>query len=225
MLHTCVCVRVCVCVRACVCVVLCIVGGAFSTSFRCSVLLMFPSMLSSRGRTYLMLFILSAAAEALGCSLDQQLQLSRLLWRQTLQPYLLIAHHIQVLCKSATGSEVRGQRSCLPAQDDSADLQAEARGVSRKFQSIRDEVVRQYGYGAFQPRAAAAATATATGGSAQELFTNRTMMQCDSEWRQDVESMVLKLTKTNQINQLNILMINKKNKISDRSERSVSPQM
>ena len=36
----------------------CILGGAFSSFFRCSALLMFPSILGSRGRAYLMLFLL-----------------------------------------------------------------------------------------------------------------------------------------------------------------------
>ena len=43
----------CVCFSA-----VCILGGAFSSYFRCSVLLIFPSMLGSRGRAYLMLFVL-----------------------------------------------------------------------------------------------------------------------------------------------------------------------
>ena len=62
------------------------------------------------------------------------------------------------------------------AQDDDAEFQAEARGVSRTFQDIRDEVVRQYGYDTFRPQHAVTA-----GDSTQEQFTSRTMMQCDGE--------------------------------------------
>ena len=68
--NVCVCVCVCVClcmcvrpcVRACVCVraALCVVGGVVSSSFRASVLMMFPSMLGSRGRRYLVVYTLSA---------------------------------------------------------------------------------------------------------------------------------------------------------------------
>lgn len=43
-----------VCVSA-----VCLAGGLLSSSFRCSVLLMFPSMLGSRGRSYLILLTLS----------------------------------------------------------------------------------------------------------------------------------------------------------------------
>lgn len=44
--------------RVCVSAV-CVAGGLLSSSFRCSVLLMFPSMLGSRGRSYLILLTLS----------------------------------------------------------------------------------------------------------------------------------------------------------------------
>ncbi|XP_071759838.2 DC-STAMP domain-containing protein 1 [Centroberyx gerrardi] len=163
----------------CVFVAVCMLGGAFSSSFRCSVLLMFPSMLGSRGRNYMMLLILSelyrgpvwnvqrnvqAAALSLGCSLDLQLQHSRLMWRETVQPFILIAQEIQ---------------------NDTAEFQEEARSVSRKFQSIRDEVVSQYGYDRFQPQPAAAAAA-ASGNTTQERFTARTMMQCDTVAQQAV---------------------------------------
>lgn len=38
---------------------LCVAGAALSSYFRCSVLLVFPSMLGSRGRTYLTILVLS----------------------------------------------------------------------------------------------------------------------------------------------------------------------
>ncbi|XP_044186023.1 E3 ubiquitin-protein ligase DCST1 [Thunnus albacares] len=153
----------------CVCVGVCVVGGASSSSFRCSVLLMFPSMLGSRGRAYLMLLILSvlhsgplqniqrnvqAAAESLSCNLDLQVHHSRLLWRDAVRPFILITQQLT---------------------DDQPDFLSEARSVSRKFQTIRDQVVLQYGYDRFSPKHAAAA-----GNDTQQQFTAKTMMQCDS---------------------------------------------
>ncbi|XP_076593573.1 DC-STAMP domain-containing protein 1 [Chaetodon auriga] len=150
-------------------VAVCVVGGALSSSSRCSVLLMLPSMLGSRGRAYLMLFILSVlcrgpvsniqrnvetAALSLSCNLDLQVHHSRLLWRDAVRPVLLIAQEVM---------------------DDGAQLQSETLSVSRTFQDIRDEVVLQYGYDRFKPEHAAAA-----GSSTQEQFTSKTMMQCDS---------------------------------------------
>ncbi|XP_058504243.1 E3 ubiquitin-protein ligase DCST1 isoform X1 [Solea solea] len=138
----------------------CVVCGALSSSFRCSVLLMFPSMLGSRGRAYLFVFILSvlytgpvsnmernvrAAALSLSCNLDLQVHHSRLLWRDAVSPY---THILQEL------------------QDDKAEFESDAVNVSRRFQIIRDEVVAQYGY-------------NQTGNSSQERFTTQTMMQCD----------------------------------------------
>ncbi|XP_018534336.1 E3 ubiquitin-protein ligase DCST1 [Lates calcarifer] len=146
----------------------CVVGGALSSSLRCSVLLMFPSMLGSRGRAYLMLLILSvlyrgpvsnlqrnveSAALTLSCNLDLQVHHSRLLWRDAITPFILITQELV---------------------DDKAEFESEALSVSRKFQSIRDEVVLQYGYDRFKPKH------TETGTSTQEQFTTKTMMQCDS---------------------------------------------
>ncbi|XP_041798172.1 E3 ubiquitin-protein ligase DCST1 [Chelmon rostratus] len=151
-------------------VAVCAVGGALSSSSRCSVLLMFPSMLGSRGRAYLMLFILSVlcrgpvsniqrnmetAALSLSCNLDLQVHHSKLLWRDAVRPARLIMQEVL---------------------DDGARFQSEARSVSRKFQNIRDEVALQYGYDRFKPNHAAAAAGTST----QEQFTKKTMMQCDS---------------------------------------------
>ncbi|XP_070767838.1 LOW QUALITY PROTEIN: E3 ubiquitin-protein ligase DCST1, partial [Enoplosus armatus] len=148
-------------------VAVCVVGGAVSSSFRCSVLLVFPSMLGSRGRTYLMLFILSVlykgpvsniqrnvetAALSLSCNLDLQVHHSKLLWRDTIRPFILVTQQLM---------------------DDEAELTSEAQSVSRKFQNIRDEVVLQYGYDRFKPKH------VVTGNSTQEQFTSKTMMQCD----------------------------------------------
>ncbi|XP_062294352.1 E3 ubiquitin-protein ligase DCST1 [Scomber scombrus] len=161
----------------CTCVGVCAVGGAVSSSFRCSVLLMFPSMLGSRGRAYLMLLVLSvlqagpvaniqrnveAAATSLSCNLDLQVQHSRLLWRQAVSPFLLISQQLT---------------------EQQAELQAEARSVDRKFQTIRDEVMLQYGYDRFSPKQAG----VAAGNSTQQQFTAKTMMQCDSVVEQGVK--------------------------------------
>ncbi|KAM6994691.1 E3 ubiquitin-protein ligase DCST1 [Tautogolabrus adspersus] len=146
----------------------CAVGGALSSSCRCSILLMFPSMLGSRGRGYLMLVILSVlcrgplsniqrnvetAALSLSCNLDLQVHHSRLLWRDAIKPFILITQELT---------------------DDEAEFQSETLSVSRKFQNIRDEVVLQYGYDRFKQKHTVAAS-----NSTQEQFTAKTMMQCD----------------------------------------------
>uniref|UniRef100_A0A8C4FAQ7 Dendritic cell-specific transmembrane protein-like domain-containing protein n=2 Tax=Dicentrarchus labrax TaxID=13489 RepID=A0A8C4FAQ7_DICLA len=127
---------------------------------------MFPSMLGSRGRAYLMLLILSllwrgpvsniqrnaeTAALSLSCNLDLQVHHSKLLWRDAIRPFILITQELM---------------------DDEAKFQSESLSVSRNFQNIRDEVVLQYGYDRFKPKH--------TGNSTQEQFTTKTMMQCDS---------------------------------------------
>ncbi|XP_045900968.1 E3 ubiquitin-protein ligase DCST1 isoform X2 [Micropterus dolomieu] len=147
-------------------VAVCAVCGALSSTCRCSVLLMFPGVFGSRGRAYLMLLLLSvlyrgpvsniqrnveAAAVSLSCNLDLQVHYSKLLWRDTIRPFILIAQELM---------------------DDEAEFQSEAQSISRKFQNIRDEVVLQYGYDQFKPKHAA-------GNSTQEQFTSKTMMQCD----------------------------------------------
>lgn len=69
----------------------------------------------------------------------------------------------------------------FPAQDNEAELQSQAQNISREFQTLRDDVIAQYGYERFRSRRAAAATTGAAASSTQELFTSRTRMQCDSE--------------------------------------------
>uniref|UniRef100_A0A3Q1G1K7 DC-STAMP domain containing 1 n=1 Tax=Acanthochromis polyacanthus TaxID=80966 RepID=A0A3Q1G1K7_9TELE len=131
----------CFCVCTCVPAV-CAAGGALSPYFRCSILLMFPSMLGSRGRSYLMLLILSvlytgpisnirrnaeSAALTLSCNLDLQLHHGRLLWREAVKPFILVTQELMVrgaavcvhsLCRYRTSSEpflqIR-QRICLDA--------------------------------------------------------------------------------------------------------------
>ncbi|KAK5879485.1 hypothetical protein CesoFtcFv8_022596 [Champsocephalus esox] len=83
-----------------------------SSSCRCSLLLMFPSMLGTRGRAYVMLLLLTvlcrgplsniqsnveAAALSLSCNLDLQIHHSKVLWRETLSPYILISQQLMVL--------------------------------------------------------------------------------------------------------------------------------
>ncbi|TWW79837.1 hypothetical protein D4764_10G0008670, partial [Takifugu flavidus] len=109
---------------------LCVLATSSSTC-RCAVLLMFPSMLGSRGRAYLMVLTLSvlctgpvaniqanveAAVLSLGCNLDQQ--------------------------------------------DNEAEFQSEALNISKNFQNIRHEVVLQYGYERFTPKEPTAANST-----------------------------------------------------------------
>lgn len=43
---------------SCIVAGLCSLGGMFSSLFRCSILLMFPSMIGSQGRTFLMVYVL-----------------------------------------------------------------------------------------------------------------------------------------------------------------------
>ncbi|XP_034410140.1 E3 ubiquitin-protein ligase DCST1 [Cyclopterus lumpus] len=146
-------------------IAVCAVGGALSSSCRCSVLLMFPSMLGSRGRAYLMLFILSVlyrgpvsniqrnvetAALSLSCNLDLQVRHGRLLWREAVKPFVLITRQLM---------------------DDEEEFESEALSVSGNFQNIRDEVVLQFGYDRFNANAS---------GSTQDQFTSKTRMQCDS---------------------------------------------
>ncbi|XP_072249480.1 E3 ubiquitin-protein ligase DCST1 [Leuresthes tenuis] len=147
----------------------CVAGGALSSSFRCSALLVFPSILGSRGRAYLMILIVSvlykgpisnihrnieAAAVSLSCNLDLQVHHSRLLWRHAIMPFIRVTEELM---------------------GDKAEFQSEAQNVSRNFQNIRDEVVLQYGYDRFQPKPGGDG-----GNDTQEQFTVKTRMQCDS---------------------------------------------
>ncbi|XP_031582790.1 E3 ubiquitin-protein ligase DCST1 isoform X2 [Oreochromis aureus] len=161
----------------CLFVAMCVAGGLLSSSFRCSVLLMFPSMLGSRGRSYLMLLTLSvlyagplsniqrnveAAAVSVSCNLDLQVRHSKLLWREAIKPFLIITQELM---------------------DDKAGFELEALNVSKKFQDIRDEMVLQYGYDRFE-------TKQGSGNSTQEEFTAKTLKQCDSVVAQGVQRCV-----------------------------------
>lgn len=61
----------------------------------------------------------------------------------------------------------------LLGQEDKGEFQEEAKSVSRKFQSIRDEVMGQYGYDSMEQGPVAA------GNSTQDLYAAKTMMRCD----------------------------------------------
>ncbi|XP_024114110.1 E3 ubiquitin-protein ligase DCST1 isoform X1 [Oryzias melastigma] len=147
---------------------LCVAGAALSSYFRCSVLLVFPSMLGSRGRTYLMILVLSvlfkgpianiqknveAAAFSLSCNLDLQVHNGKLLWKHAIRPFILVTEELM---------------------GDQVEFESETRSISQKFQNLRDEMVLQYGYEGFKPPPGGGANST------QEQFDIRTKMQCDS---------------------------------------------
>uniref|UniRef100_A0A4W4G3G8 Uncharacterized protein n=1 Tax=Electrophorus electricus TaxID=8005 RepID=A0A4W4G3G8_ELEEL len=146
----------------------CVLGGMLSSYFRCSVLLVFPSMLGSRGRSYLMIFVLHClyqgpianiqrnvqdVAFSMGCNIDLQISHSKVMWRVLTEPFIQVLQEIVV----------------------SSILQREAQNASRAFQRIRDEVMGQYGYDSFGQSPAA------TGSSTQEQYAAKTMMRCDCE--------------------------------------------
>ncbi|KAI4892414.1 hypothetical protein NFI96_019350 [Prochilodus magdalenae] len=152
-------------ITGCVFVAACVLGGMFSSYFRCTVLLMFPSVLSSRGRAYLIVFILNGlfqgpisniqhnvqdVAFSMGCNIDLQISHSKVMWRAVTEPF------VQVLEDIVT---------------DSVKLQKEAQNVSRQFQNIRDEVMGQYGYDD--------QSHTPAGNSTQDQYAAKTIMRCD----------------------------------------------
>ncbi|XP_061699642.1 E3 ubiquitin-protein ligase DCST1 isoform X2 [Syngnathoides biaculeatus] len=148
----------------------CLLGGAASSAFRCAVLLMFPSMLGSRGRTFLVLLVLSAlyagpvsnvrrnvetAAASLTCNLDLQVRNAKSLWRDAVTPFVKVAQEV-----------VKGE----------AEFKADARDANEAFAAIRDQVLGRHGYGGPpDEREALDANATRT----QERFAYATEMQCD----------------------------------------------
>ncbi|XP_014876046.1 DC-STAMP domain-containing protein 1 isoform X2 [Poecilia latipinna] len=147
----------------------CIVGGILSSSFRCTILLTLPSILGSRGRSYLMVMIVmilyrgpisnmernaEAAALSLSCNLDLQVQHSRVLWRLAARPFLLVAKQLM---------------------KDKVEFESDSLDISKKFQNIRDEVLLQYGYDPIQQKPGGAAQ----GNSTQEQFASNTRRRCD----------------------------------------------
>ncbi|XP_017568556.1 E3 ubiquitin-protein ligase DCST1 [Pygocentrus nattereri] len=151
----------------------CVLGGMFSSFFRCTMLLMFPSMLGSRGQAYLMVFVLHGlyqgpmsniqnnvqdVAFSLGCNIDLQISHSKIMWRAVTEPFVQVLQDIV---------------------HDNVKLQREAQNVSRQFQGIRDEVMGQYGYDSQNPIAA--------GNSTQEQYAAKTMMRCDYVVNQGID--------------------------------------
>ncbi|KAL0984883.1 hypothetical protein UPYG_G00149910 [Umbra pygmaea] len=156
-------------------VAVCILGGAFSSYFRCSVLLMFPSMLGSRGRAYLMLFALHGlysgpisniqrnvqdVAFSMGCNIELQIKHSKVMWKVVMEPFVQVLQNVE---------------------EDTKEFTDEARSVSRKFQSIRDEVMGQYGYDTQEQGNVTQKNST------QQLYTAKTKMRCDYVVEQGIE--------------------------------------
>ncbi|KAK3551142.1 hypothetical protein QTP70_013907, partial [Hemibagrus guttatus] len=148
-------------------IALCVLGGMLSSYFRCSVLLMFPSILGSRGQAYVMLFIIQCLYQgpisniqhnvqdvvfSMGCNIDLQIGHSKIMWRTVSEPYFQVLQEIVA---------------------DSVQLQREAQNVSREFEGIKNEVMGQYGYDSLGQNL------TTTGNSTQEQYTAKTMMRCE----------------------------------------------
>ncbi|XP_051576255.1 E3 ubiquitin-protein ligase DCST1 [Myxocyprinus asiaticus] len=145
----------------------CILGGMFSSLFRCSVLLMFPSMLGSKGRAFLMIFVLHGlyqgpianiqqnvqnVALSMGCNIELQIAHSKVMWRMVTEPYVQVVQEIV---------------------HDSKEFEKEAQNISRKFQKIRDEVMGQYGYDSIGKESVRTANST------QEEYVVKTRARCD----------------------------------------------
>ncbi|PWA28231.1 hypothetical protein CCH79_00018581 [Gambusia affinis] len=163
----------------------CIVGGILSSSFRCTILLTLPSILGSRGRSYLMVMIVmilyrgpisnmernaEAAALSLSCNLDLQVQHSRVLWRLAARPFLLVAKQLMVLPGLCNGPIF-----VFSSQTDKVEFESESLDINKKFQNIRDEVLLQYGYDPIHPKPGGAARKNST----QEQFASNTRRRCD----------------------------------------------
>ncbi|XP_072572250.1 E3 ubiquitin-protein ligase DCST1 isoform X3 [Paramormyrops kingsleyae] len=146
---------------------LCIIGAVISSYFRCSVLLMLPCMLSSHGRTYIMLLVLYAVyqgpvanihrnvqdvAFSMGCNIDLQVEHSKVMWKALLDPLVNVVQNIV---------------------DHKDVLQDEAENVSRMFQNITEEIMGEYGYDTKDQKL------PGTGNSTQEQFFAKTLMRCD----------------------------------------------
>ncbi|XP_073703880.1 E3 ubiquitin-protein ligase DCST1 [Garra rufa] len=154
-------------VVGCVFVGLCSLGGMFSSLFRCSVLLMFPSMIGSQGRTFLMVYVLHGlhqgpianiqrnvqdVASSMGCNIDLQITHSKVMWRMLTEPYVQVVQEIV---------------------NDSGEFENEAQNVSKQFQNIQDEVLGQYGYDSLGK------DSVHTANSTQEEYEVKTRARCD----------------------------------------------
>uniref|UniRef100_A0A671LLW5 DC-STAMP domain containing 1 n=1 Tax=Sinocyclocheilus anshuiensis TaxID=1608454 RepID=A0A671LLW5_9TELE len=158
----------------CVVAGLCSLGGMFSSLFRCSILLMFPSMIGSQGRTFLMVYVLHGlyqgpianiqrnvqdVASSMGCNIDLQITHSKVMWRMLTEPYVQVVQEIV---------------------NDSDEFQKETQNVSRQFQKIRDEVMGQYGYDSLGKESVHTANST------QEEYVVKTRARCDYVVQQGV---------------------------------------
>ncbi|XP_077577494.1 DC-STAMP domain-containing protein 1 isoform X2 [Stigmatopora nigra] len=145
---------------------LCLLGGASSSTFRCAILLMFPSMLGSRGRAFLLLLVLSAlysgpvsniqrnvesAAASLSCNLDLQVKNAKLLWKDAVEPFRKVAEGV-----------VEGETQ----------FKSDAGNNDRVFDGIRKEVFSEDG----------------NGSSTQERFTLKTLSRCEDLVNQGIQS-------------------------------------
>ncbi|XP_077454842.1 DC-STAMP domain-containing protein 1 isoform X2 [Stigmatopora argus] len=145
---------------------LCLLGGASSSTFRCAVLLMFPSMLGSRGRAFLLLLVLSAlysgpvsniqrnvesAAASLSCNLDLQVQNAKLLWKDAVEPFRKVAEGV-----------VEGETQ----------FKSDAGNNDRVFDGVRKEVFSEDG----------------NGSSTQERFTLKTLSRCEDLVNEGIQS-------------------------------------
>ncbi|XP_057691276.1 E3 ubiquitin-protein ligase DCST1 [Corythoichthys intestinalis] len=151
---------------------LCLVGGALSSAFRCAILLMFPSMLGSRGRTFIMLLILSAlytgpvsniqhnveaAATSLSCNLDLQVQNAKLLWKDAVKPFREVAQRV-----------IEGEEQ----------FKSDTGNTRAVFDAIRKEVFAQDGNDKSQ----------AKNTSTQEQFTLGTLSRCEGVVKHGIQS-------------------------------------
>uniref|UniRef100_A0A8C1JML6 DC-STAMP domain containing 1 n=1 Tax=Cyprinus carpio TaxID=7962 RepID=A0A8C1JML6_CYPCA len=156
---------------SCIVAGLCSLGGMFSSLFRCSILLMFPSMIGSQGRTFLMVYVLHGlyqgpianiqrnvqdVASSMGCNIDLQITHSKVMWRMLTEPYVQVVQEIVVSPDS------------------------NAQNVSRQFQKIRDEVMGQYGYDSLGKESVHTANST------QEEYVVKTRARCDYVVQQGV---------------------------------------
>ncbi|KAJ8290059.1 hypothetical protein GJAV_G00008260 [Gymnothorax javanicus] len=160
---------------ACLFVGLCAVGGALSTYFRCAVLLMFPSMVGSRGQAYVMLIVMTGlyqgpisniysnvqdVAFSLGCNIELQIQHSKVMWKVVIDPFM------QVMQSIVNNKEK---------------FQNEAQNVTRSFQNIRELVMGEYGYDSHNLKSALKDNST------QELFVAKTMLRCEYVVQQGID--------------------------------------
>nr|XP_015199898.1 PREDICTED: DC-STAMP domain-containing protein 1 isoform X1 [Lepisosteus oculatus] len=160
----------------CTLIGLCSLGCALSSYVRCSFLLIVPSTLGSRGRSYLMVFLLAGLfhgvvlccwtgpisnihhnvqdiALSLGCNMELQMNHSRVMWRVLMEPFKKVVQ------------DIAGQKD---------KFEQEAQAVRRRFQEVREQVLGEYGYSAL-PR-----EPTLRGHSTQDMFAAKTMLRCDS---------------------------------------------